>query len=56
MSIQATYLRTVKGHADYRTLIDGRAYAVGGLPKRINGRRVTWTLKSGTPNYIGTLT
>lgn len=56
MNIRAEYLRTVKGLAEYRTFVDGRAYAVGGLPKQITGfGRVSWTLQTGTPNYTGTL-
>lgn len=55
MRIEAKYLRTVKGYADYQTTVDGKTYGVGGLPKRVNGQRVTWTKKPNSPDYVASV-
>jgi len=45
-----------KGFGGYNVLIDGKLYSQGGLPSRIDGKKVTWTLIRGTPNYSGCFT
>jgi hypothetical protein len=44
-----------KGFGGYNVLIDGKLYSQGGLPSHIKGKKITWTLVGGTPNYSGLL-
>lgn len=51
-SIIALYKDSYPRHgacsANYDTMVNGKLHAVGGLPDKIDGRRVVWTRIPGT--------
>lgn len=49
----AVYKHSFSGCGHYKIYVNGVLYGAGGLPERIRGKRIAWSLIAGSPNYQG---